>query len=111
MNTELSSSDLAALPKGHVPPDVYAAAKAACEYAAKLGPNVAPRDMLVTLIAFSIDAGANTTPSIIGAVRSAKGYSTAQIAAALQRECGPNPHRHRWFVNAAGVYELHPNAL
>jgi hypothetical protein len=108
---DLPPSPASTLQKGHVPPDIYVAAKEACRHAANLPPAIVGKNMLPTLIVFSIEAGANTQRSIIGAVRSAKAYSTAQIAMALKSAAGPNPEHHRWQVDANGIYSLHPNAL
>jgi hypothetical protein len=116
LNTELSipSDPLpSTLPKGHVDPATYATAKAACAAFYKEHADLDRRGMLRSLIILAIEAGANTIPSIIGAVRPlrahnpGKPYTEAEIAMAVKTGAGPNPTRHSWYAGQNDTYILH----
>jgi hypothetical protein len=69
--------------------------------------------MLLSLISLAIEAGANTIPSIIGAIRPLtahnphRPYTTGEIAIAVKTGAGPNPVRHGWYAGPNDTYFLH----
>jgi hypothetical protein len=116
MNTELlmPSDPLPSTPpKGHVDPATYATAKAACAAFYEEHPDLDRRGMLLSLIILAIEAGANTIPSIIGAVRPlrthnpGKPYTTSEIAVAVKTGAGPNSAGHSWYAGPNDTYILH----
>jgi hypothetical protein len=116
MNTELlipADPLSATLPKGHVDPATYATAKAACAEFYEQHPDLGRQGMLLSLINLAIEAGANTIPSIIGAVRPLrthnphKPYTTSEIAVAVKTGAGPNTTRHSWYAGPNDTYILH----
>lgn len=93
--------------KGFVDAEVYSEAQRICQDFARENASLPSSDLLIALIALGIEAGANTMPSLIGAVRSAQPLSNRQIAVVVHQENGSDPSRYRWHADANGYYSLH----
>jgi hypothetical protein len=98
------------LPKGRVDQAYFNAACSACQEFFQLNSDLPYHELLIILIQLCIEAGANTEPSVIAAIATLGKYPKTQIAVVLKKSSGSNPKLHRWWVDGAGAYSLHPNA-